>query len=119
MTITTLKDDAVTGADRRHAVVTGLADLAAWLEVHRPDWEPTPVFNVPLPAGTREEKLAALEAFAAEWGTEVTAGPLGMRIAVRKFGPVSVEAHVSHPDPTVKGYLGLVRDAQAGSGEAA
>jgi hypothetical protein len=90
-----IPDAAVTGADVKHAVVAGLADLAAHLETHPGITWPVPVVNIPVPGRTQEEKLAGLDRIAREWGSEVTGGPLGMRIMVRRFGGLAVEAHVS------------------------
>jgi len=120
MSIITLKDDAVTGAERRHATVTGFADLAVFLETRLPLWEPTALLNIPVPKGTRPERLAALDDIAREWGTEVTDGPGGMRIAVRKFGEVTVEAHVG-PDETLTEFFARAdaRKARQGSPVAA
>lgn len=112
MTLTATDTDAASaGADVKHSVVAGLADLAVYLETHtRVTW-PTPVLDIPVPGDTREEKLAALEEIAREWGTAVMSAPLGLRIMVRRFGAVTVSAHVS-PWP-------VLATAPAGTGAAA
>ena len=96
MTVTTADlDAAVTGADAKHAVVSGLADLAAYLETHPGITWPTPAMNIPVHGATPGEKLADLARIAREWDAEITDGPLGMRIMHRKFGDLAVEAHVN------------------------
>lgn len=72
----------------------GLVRLAVWLKQNPGAPAPTPVMNIPVPGVTRDEKLAALEEIAVAYGTKVTTGVLGMRIAVAEFDGVSVEAHV-------------------------
>lgn len=94
MTLTDYRDAAVTGADAKHAVVSGLASIAAFLETHPGVTWPVPVMNVEVPGETREEQLAALAAIAREWGTEVASGPAGIRYMARAFGGIAVEAHV-------------------------
>lgn len=91
MTVT--RDDAIDAAVARAALITGLKDLATWLEVHpgSPIPDVRARFRVP---GERGEQLVLLDEIAEWLGVPVTDDGTGALVASRFFGPVPAEAHV-------------------------
>jgi hypothetical protein len=115
-------DEVTVAAGRRADLIAGLNGLAAWLTVH-PD-TPLPVVhaNFRVPAGERGEQLGFLDELAELLGTEVADDGMGTLVAMRRFGPLRAEGHVSPEDRSVGAYLDRAaarRAAQAGNGAAA
>jgi hypothetical protein len=94
-------------------IVTGLVDLATWYATRPSAPLVTPTLNIPVPDGTRGERISALDVIAERLGVAVTehrgpdGKPDGTLFAERWFGGVRVEAHLCDPDRRVGGHRSL------------
>jgi hypothetical protein len=89
----------------RALTVAGLRWLADHLEDDKDGPVPVVHANYRIPAGTREQRTARLNEIARHLGTTAAPDDMGTLIARRDFGPVTAEAHVSHPDRSTSAYL--------------
>jgi hypothetical protein len=121
--MTIIIDETAAAGAARADLVTAFADSGAFIATHpRARIPDSPVLSIRVNGATREERLADLREIAAGWEVPVTEDDMGTLIARRRIGPLLYEAHVSHPDGTVSGFLAradAARAAQAGTGAAA
>jgi hypothetical protein len=122
MTVTAMPPGTSRDSTPAPGIVTGLVDLATWYAVHPSAPLVTPLLNIPVPAGAPGARITALEEIAEQLGVEVAERD-GTLIAERQFGGITIEAHLSHPDASVSGYLARSASAReaarAGRGAAA
>lgn len=102
------------------ALVGGLIDVATWYAVHTDTLLPVPSLNIPVPAGEPGARLTALGEIAGQLGVDVAERD-GMLIAERKFGAVTLEAHLVLRSAGASGHRSRPArgTARTGSGAAA
>jgi hypothetical protein len=101
--------DETTEAGRRRAdLIVDLHDLAAFLETH-PD-TPLPVVhaNWRVPEGPRGERVGYLDKLAVILGSDVTGDEMGNLYALRRFGSVTAEGHLSPEDRSMSAHRAAI-----------
>jgi hypothetical protein len=102
----------------RLACALGLIRLALFLVFHRHASLPAGLLNVRVPDAPRGVRLTLLDEIAAGYRTTVVKR-FGSLVAERRFGPLTVEAHLKDEDYSAQLAAGMTARTATASGAAA